>query len=137
MNLYFLYMPDSSRCIVGAIFHRKCKFSIFLVCHWKISNNFFWVISKFILAKNCTEFIVTSQMKMYISTFIRFWKIYFSILKDQHFPVYQLVEGASKPRRGARFGNIRKSASHHDQFPPLASEACSRLSSLYTNSMEW
>ena len=29
--------------------------------------------------------------------------------KNWHFPAHQLVEGASKPQRGARFGNIRES----------------------------
>ena len=58
VNLYVLDMPDSSRCIVKAIFHSECTFSIFLMCHLKISNNLFWVISMFILAENCTEFII-------------------------------------------------------------------------------
>ena len=58
-DTYVLYTPDSSRYIVEAIFYRKCDFSIFLICHLKISNNLFWVVSKFILAENCIEFINT------------------------------------------------------------------------------
>ena len=33
--------------------------------------------------------------------------------KKCHFSALQLVEGAPKPRRGVRFGNIQESASHH------------------------
>ena len=67
----------------------------------------------FILAENCTEFIFIFQTKMYISTFILFFVMIFTISENCHFPAQQLVEGASKPQRGARFGNIRESASHH------------------------
>ena len=95
----------------------ECIFSIFLIGHSEISNNFFWVFSMFISAENCTEFIITNQTKKYISTFIRFWMITCPISKSLHFPAYQLVEGASKPRRGARFENIRESASHHARSP--------------------
>ena len=55
---------------------------MFLICHLKISNNLFWVISMFISAENCTEFIITCQTKMYIPTFIRFQIIFFAILKN-------------------------------------------------------
>ena len=38
MNLYVLYTPDSSRCIVVAIFHRKCSFSISRRVFWKFQT---------------------------------------------------------------------------------------------------
>ena len=85
----------------------------FFMRHLEISNNLFWVISMFILAENCTEVIITCQFKMYISTFIRFCMTFFAISENWHFPAHQLVEGVSKPRRGAQFGNIRESALHH------------------------
>ena len=81
VNLYVCYMPNSSRCIVEAIFYRKYNFSMFLICHLKISNKLFCVISMFISAENCTEFIITCQSKMYILTFIRLQMIFFAILK--------------------------------------------------------
>ena len=94
-------------------FSSKMRFFIFLVSHLRISNNFFWVISIFNWAENCTEFNFMNQIKMNISTFVRFQTHFFAISKNCQFPAYQLVEGASKPQRGARFGNIRESASHH------------------------
>ena len=97
INLYVFHVLDSSRGIVEVIFHPKCTLSIFFMCPLKISNNSFWVISMFILAKNCTEFIVTCQIKMYIRLSFDFQLFSSPFGKIDTFPYSNLLRVPRSP----------------------------------------
>ena len=102
------------------------RFLVSSLSHAKILNNLFWVMSIFISAENCPEFSFINQIKMNISTLIQFLATSFTASEKCHFPALQLVEGAPKPRRGARFGNIREGASHTSAFIRCSIEKAAR-----------